>query len=200
MEDSEARSVLIEEYKILSDHFIHWDDFFWTKAKFFLGVEGIALLASVDRLLSAARTKIEMWQFSLFLLMVTLNLLLCGVWYLTGRRNRLFLNFRNERAFEIEQHPLFAFNSEPLLRTYRHQENQLKDGKNKRWDPHCWEINIPTMFAFVWLIFLLIGISVLDEQRLYGFLLSVPTLIGGGIGITFAACKGCPPETINRVS
>mgnify|MGYP001575779814 CR=1 FL=1 len=158
-----AAEILLIEYQTITQQIVHWDTFFWTKARFFLAVEGVALLATVDRLIPylPLQRALEINSFYLLLAMVVLNLSLCYVWLLTGRRNREFLGFRFERGIAIEQHPALR----GLVRMFQYQDEKLKEPDLRGKFSHYWEINMPWLFSVAWLGVLASGAALLHVDN-----------------------------------
>ena len=191
-------NILMAEYLAITRQIIHWDTFFWTKARFFLAAEGIALLATVDRIATAyGSTKgLDLGRFSLLLGMVLLNWFLCRVWFLTGRRNRQFLNFRFERGLQIEEDPALR----GRVRLYHYQEQRLADPSLRGQFSHYSELNIPWIFAAAWLFVLVAGISLLErQQRCVATIISLAlALLGYVLPKLYDAVgrRTLPPETV----
>jgi hypothetical protein len=166
----------------ISDQIIHWDTFFWTKARFFLAVEGVALLATVDRFSSilVANGSLNPSLFCLLLGMVLLNWFLCFVWLLTGLRNRHFIRFRIARALEIEDDSVLRIQekgiSRPLVRLFNLQRNRLNDPQLKGKIVHHWEIGIPIVFAIAWAAILAYGIWMLQGVWWHALLASLTAI------------------------
>ncbi|MBA2594496.1 MAG: hypothetical protein H0U97_20550 [Gammaproteobacteria bacterium] len=166
LSNDKVADILMSEYRDITLQIIHWDTFFWTKSGFFLGFEGIALGATMSQLLRVVASKIAMTVllFGFLLGMVTLNLFLRYIWFLTGRRNRDFLGFRFEWGKQIEEHPLLR----GIVELYHHQDTRLRSPKLQGKFSHYWEINIPFLFALTWLLLLIAGLVFLRDKYCAG--------------------------------
>ncbi len=182
-EDDKLRETLMAEYATITRQIIHWDTFFWTKSRFFLAVEGIAILATVDRLSPrlVLEDPLELVLFWFLLGIVLLNWFLSYFWFLTGRRNRDFLNFRFERAIQIEKHRLLQVEEngvrKPLVRLYHHQETRLNSPELKGKFSHYWEISIPFVFAIAWGALLAAGVWALGDNWCIGLAVSLAAIL-----------------------
>lgn len=206
-EDKKA-DILMQEYASITQQIVHWDTFFWTKSRFFLGAEGVALLASINIILPHlnGEKSLSLSLFWVLLGMVLLNCFLCYVWFLTGRRNRDFLSFRFERGLEIENHPVLQVEQQgqrtPLVRLYQHQEDQLNSQPLKDKSSHYWEIKIPIVFAISWLALLIAGVLLLKDDRWLGLTGSVLVFALGWLSVRLynrSEKRKTPPETIGHV-
>jgi hypothetical protein len=209
MEDSrkicpkEAREILMKEYQIIAQHFVHWDNFFWTKAQFFIAVEGVFLGAVISKLSESLATPPNgdnlIPMFCLLLAVALLNLFLCWVWFLIGNRNRLYLNLRTHRAIAIETHELMSMwddataSDAPLIRIHIDDRAKLNEVAIKRASSRRWEIHIPTVFAVAWLTLLGAGFWILGDKWMFGVELTFAGVVATcviGVLVRVGSCIG----------
>ena len=162
--DHKAGDYLMVEYGVISEQIIHWDTFHWTKARFFLALEGIALFATINKLIPYLTKPNNTFGVNIFLLllgMVVLNWLLCHVWLLTSLRNREFLKIRFKRGKQIEQHSSLK----GIVSLYHFETEELDKPNVPGWGSYYWEINIPIIFVLAWSGLLIAGILLLTKEE-----------------------------------
>ncbi len=160
--DAEERDLFLAQYKAVSDQIIHWDTFFWSKSRFFLAVEGVAIFGVGKWLVDQIRTEktptknvmslmpvLSEQVFWIFATAIVLNVFLCIVWLRTGRRNREFLNTRFEVGRAMEEYA----KSNPVFWLYTYTEWKIK-AKMRGPSSHPLEIGIPMAFLIAWLVIL----------------------------------------------
>lgn len=138
-----AQQMLLEKYKLLATQIIHWDTLFWSKSKFFLGIQ-TAFLA----LFGAAGT--VAFKHPLFskpmvdiglVLVGVFNFYLCFVWYKTNVRNLQYRKFKIDEFREIERRlPVLTIFDPHTVRRYLPPSDSSSD----------WEKFMPLAFGFVW--------------------------------------------------
>jgi hypothetical protein len=201
MHEKDARVVLMTEYQVVSRQYQHWDIFFWTKAQFFVTVQGVTLLATAGWLIQAERGT-HLLLFTTFLGVVTLNLFLCHLWYRNGCRNRMYMDFTMDRALQIEKHPVLQIEidgkREPLVKAFHYRKEQLANPRLKHGSSHYLELFMPIAFAMTWFLLLAEGIWVLNKRWYVGALVALLVLLAVCALVVVYIWRVKPPRTARK--
>lgn len=138
-----AQEMLLEKYKLLVTQIIHWDTHFWSKSKFFLGIQ----TASLGLFAAAGAAEFRHPFFSKPMVQIGIvaaavfNLYLCLVWYKTNVRNLQYRKFKIAEFLAIERRlqTLTIFDEHTTRRFLPASDSSSG-----------WEKFMPLAFGFVW--------------------------------------------------
>ncbi|WP_420870535.1 RipA family octameric membrane protein [Leptospira adleri] len=143
------KKILLEEYKIISEQIMYWDQQYWIKNNFFIVIESTFLTGFfflVKEYIFLQKTT-SLYILLIIFIIIILNIMICKIWEKSAARTKEYIGIRFKRSKKIEKKIKF-------LKIYRLHDNETYlPRKNSSGEFESW---LPRLCSYLWIFILFV--------------------------------------------